>query len=1369
MELSYRASAPMTTPHSVFRLRLAAVSLGLVLMTFWQSTGDTAADTKFDLVISPLRFLGRAVRLWDPITNAGVLQNQAYGYLFPIGPFFAGASGLGFPPWMMQRSWQSALLIAAFLGVVRLARLVGVVGFWPRVAAGLTYALAPRMLSELSAISSELMPVAALPWVLIPLVSGARAGSPRRAAARSGVAFIFAGAVNAGASLAILPLPALWLLTRQRGPRRAALMRWWLFAIGLASLWWMVPLLLLGRYSPPFLDWIETSSFTTQPTSLQAGLRGVDQWLSYLGSDVWPAGWIFASAPATIIATSAIAAVGLGGLASRALPHRTFWWIALFVGLALLTFGHASSVAPPWSAAARDLLDGPLAAFRNIHKFDPLVRLPIAIGLGWFVGNVRIPEEFPLIFPTEIAVPARRIAVCLVLAIGAVAVSPALTGHLVSNPRVTAEPGWWRSASSWLSTQEGGGRALVVPGSAAPAYLWGKTIDDALQPVARTPWTTRDAVPLAQAGYIRLLDEIEAELALGQASSTLVATLARAGIKYVVLRNDLNTFASASTPTVLVRATLTETPGFQEVAHFGPEVGGSTSDSNLLDAGMSVPRPSIEIFSVPLDLGRVSLSPITDVIGANGATDALPDLIERALPTGVAVLMGSDADGIVDPGSNFVLTDGIRRQQASFANLLTKNVTLADGEPYQGSRRVYDYLPDNAGALTQYRYLGITSVSASSSGSDPLALVNRDPQNGPWSALDGDHNTAWVSSSFTGAVGQFLKVTFDDAIDPGHVKLRFVSRLPSYPTKLELRTDHAISLVDVLPGDLEQTLTLPPGLTTTLTITVRAMSGAAAPTSVGIADLTIPGVDPRRVLDIPTAAAPKQIAFTTPAGARTGCLPTAGTVYCELAFVQHTQEDASLSRRFTLTGTRSYNLASRVVLRPGARLNALLDSTSSIRVTASSVYLDDPRIRPGAVVDGVPGTYWRAAQGDTRPWLKLTLGSRRQVSGIRLAFDPAMGAAKPVRLVVTAGSATWSGPLPSDGAIGFAHPVLTSMIRIEIPQSQLTTDTNSANAATTFLSLGVGEVAVLGSSYQAALPTSRTVTVPCGQGPRIDVDGRRFALSVRATIAQVLAQVPVQATVCGSETVQLSAGIHTVELKRNQIVTPHSITLTEPGFLLDPAMTSTARATIEQWHATSRKVRISGNSEGSLLVVRENFNAGWSATLNGRKLRAVRIDGWQQGWLVPARVSGAALLRFEPQQGFQWGLTGGAVAIVMLLVLAVRRFGGARGAAVSDGVGPRWLHAIGLIAGGSVLAGSAGLLIGLGVVLATQFVPRRIRSWAGLVGPALVLVSALVTVSGAHALIFSRANGSTAQLLCVTGLLMAAAAGSGDPRQDRAA
>ena len=132
------------------RLRLLAVCLGLLLLTFAQDAGYTAADTKLDLVVDPVRFLGRSLRLWDPKGSAGQLQNQAYGYLFPMGPFFLLGKLAQLPPWVVQRSWESALLIAAFLGVVRLARLLGVAGFWPRVAAGLAYALAPRMLPSCS-------------------------------------------------------------------------------------------------------------------------------------------------------------------------------------------------------------------------------------------------------------------------------------------------------------------------------------------------------------------------------------------------------------------------------------------------------------------------------------------------------------------------------------------------------------------------------------------------------------------------------------------------------------------------------------------------------------------------------------------------------------------------------------------------------------------------------------------------------------------------------------------------------------------------------------------------------------------------------------------------------------------------------------------------------------------------------------------------------------------------------------------------------------------------------------------------------------------------------------------------------------------
>src|SRR5262249_4086662 len=327
-----------------------------------------------------------------------------------------------------------------------------------------------------------------------------------------------AGGVTAAATLAVLPVPALWLLTRERGPRRRALMSWWVLAVVLACAWWLIPLVLLGKYSPPFLDWIESSSTTTLPTSLVASLRGVDHWESYLGANVWPAGWIFASAPATILATVAVAAVGLAGLAARRLPNRVFLWATLLLGLVLVTAGHAATVGPPGAATVRDWLDGPLVASRNVHKFAPLIRLPLAIGVGWALAAVRLPRRVGLrVSSLRLRLPLRALGAVAAVAVGLVAISPALTNHLVSSQRITTEPGWWRETAGWLAAHGNGARALVVPGSASPAYVWGGTVDNALQPVATTPWTTRDSVPLTQAGYIRLLDAIEQTLASGAA------------------------------------------------------------------------------------------------------------------------------------------------------------------------------------------------------------------------------------------------------------------------------------------------------------------------------------------------------------------------------------------------------------------------------------------------------------------------------------------------------------------------------------------------------------------------------------------------------------------------------------------------------------------------------------------------------------------------------------------------------------------------------------------------------------------------------------------------------------------------------------
>ena len=73
------------------------VSAIVVVGCFLQAPGRLVRDTKLDLVVEPVGFLARTLHLWDPSASFGQLQNQAVGYLFPIGPYFAIGQTLGIP------------------------------------------------------------------------------------------------------------------------------------------------------------------------------------------------------------------------------------------------------------------------------------------------------------------------------------------------------------------------------------------------------------------------------------------------------------------------------------------------------------------------------------------------------------------------------------------------------------------------------------------------------------------------------------------------------------------------------------------------------------------------------------------------------------------------------------------------------------------------------------------------------------------------------------------------------------------------------------------------------------------------------------------------------------------------------------------------------------------------------------------------------------------------------------------------------------------------------------------------------------------------------------------------------------------------
>ena len=565
-------------------------------------------------------------------------------------------------------------------------------------------------------------------------------------------------------------------------------------------------------------------------------------------------------------------------------------------------------------------------------------------------------------------------------------------------------------------------------------------------------------------------------------------------------------------------------------------------------------------------------------------------------------------------------------------------------------------------------------------------------------------------------------------------------------TKVRVDTDGGSRVSDLVPGGGTSTVGVAAGKTRRLRFTLAATEDAPHDGfgAAGISEITVPGLDPQRSIRLPD---------DHPAFLARG-VPTATFLFERSRGPSRVSlsddEDQRIDRLIDTPSDARFAYSGTADPVPGTALNGLLYPGGGILVSTSSTLSASPAVAAERLLDGSDVTSWSASPDDPDPRIDLLWRDERIVDQVQITI-PAGASFRPRTVIVAAGGTAINVNLTDAGVASFT-PIRTNSLSLSFPErdGRLPWIPASSSDATDPLTVAAVRVPALADLTPAPRSLSSVVRLPCGGGPPIIIDGDEVPTRVDTTLGALLELGQAAVTACVP--IHLTHGPHHV------VASPTALFVPRTGALVGESSTGAAEIAKEvnpvEWGPDRRVVDVRPGP-ASFLVVRENFNRGWTATTQfGRHLRPVRLDGWQQGWSLPADVTGRVVLRYEPQRWLSAALRVGlgALALLSLLVIVPVRRRRPIGRLVNvAGLGPtvggigavallaisgwyalvalvmlplrRW-RALSLLAGGAYLA--AGLLV-------ARSSPARVTDGDGAFGlPAQVLTVialAAVTVS----------------------------------------
>ena len=1266
-DVGQRDGIPGRQPRSPLLRWSGLVWLGALLVLLVNDPGRMFFDTKLSVDLNPYGFYASLWHLMDPLNTFGALNNQAIGYAVPMAPFYLAGHLAHVPVWLIERLWLSLLIAVGFGGLVKLADALGIGSPASRFLAGLVFALWPTFTIVIGSTSAAALPGMLVPWAVLPLTTAVRGrGGVVWPAARSGAVVLCMGGVNAAVTIDALLLPGLFILIYARGRRLVSLALCWAAAVAVATAWWALPLLLQGKYAFNFLPYVEQASTTTGTTSAATTLRGAGNWTAYLnlGTPWLPAGWAMVSTPMAIIAGAVAAAAGLYGLAMRNMPGAA--WLRLSAGLAAVgaLAGYGGTLGGPFHKEVDHLLDGALAPFRNVYKLEPVIAVALALGLAhaaatWLARTPRGRESrIQRIFTLEARAVAGIVLFGLML--------PYLSGQVLNPGSFSAVPRYWYQAAAFLAARSPLNTALVVPADAHGDYLWGDPIDDPLVALAQSPWAELGLVPYGGPGSQVLLEGAENAIESGEQVSGLAGYLQRAGVRYIVVRNDLDPRQVGYTSPALVHQTLALS-GFTRVASFGPPIGGAQIEPRATrEQQAALPRyPAVEVYAAagagPGPPSPVSTLPVGQTVLVNGGPDSLLQLTgQHLLGSGQPAVIAGDPLP-VGP-ARWAVTDGQRRADTLFG-LVNANVSYtytateanppgagqlgrAGGPPRQ-------LLPVPAsGHQTVAVLSGAASVTVSSYGS----WIADTQQEDPASAFDGNPATAWAEGDERTPVGQWIQINFAGQLDlPARVGIRLLDDSTDREIASQLRVSTAAgsATTSVAATGAVQPLNVIPGRTRWLRITiVSARRVSLGYPGAGISDVLIPGVRVTRLLQPAEDPAGRQAASAVFSFHQQ--VPSPFTFADPAA-------TPPMARTFTVPRPATLRLQASALAVPGPGLDALLDQAvppgpGVLQVTVASTPGALPAGFPASLISGSGGTPWTADTAS--PVIHLSWQGKRRIAS--LIARPAAGLpSTPLTVKITSPDGTRQAGIGPGGLARFTTPLTTDRIDVSFPSVRAATVVTATGQLDT-LPVRLSRLSVPAlAGLRAVTPDEQArFTLACGQGPALTVDGRVYQTSVSGTIGELNQYLPLQVGLCAAgSTLSLGAGRHTLTA-----ATPGTFAVTDlslaglgPGPKTAAASGASRAVAIRSWQPDQRRLGI-GPGAASYLEVHENYNPGWSAALNGRQLTPARLDGWQQGFIVPAGPGGAITLSFRPAAAYHLALVISMLAVALLLAITAWSF-----------------------------------------------------------------------------------------------------------------